>query len=273
MEKIYEFKKCVLKHSKWTICCRERHRTWPLNGPPVGIATQNFQMIVDHISVQNCLDLYQNHFQIIISYQDCLRLIILDVCRSVLGGFHQFIGVNISFSLAYCYESFCVLQLLQIDGSLGSCCEHPLLAKWNCLHCLPTIQENFAKLSKDPHRLARLIVCYVVWFYFHHLPSPWSNSGNMFLWLQFLSMRLAAVNPRIDFNLDSIFTAEVSIRHLQSCMYGIKLGIESSFGDSPSSCDKQLCFQPFIVLAGIKLLLYSFRAPLWRECLEIVLSP
>lgn len=32
----------------------------------------------------------------------------------------------------------------------------------------------------------------------------------MFLWLQFLSMRLAAVNPRIDFNVDALLAAEVS---------------------------------------------------------------
>lgn len=34
---------------------------------------------------------------------------------------------------------------------------------------------------------------------------------HVLLWLQFLSMRLAAVNPRIDFNLDSILAAEVSM--------------------------------------------------------------
>ncbi|XWS56231.1 hypothetical protein CRYUN_Cryun09bG0068200 [Craigia yunnanensis] len=56
--------------------------------------------------------------------------------------------------------------------------------------------------------------------------------------VEFLSMRLAAVNPRIDFNLDSILTAEVSIRHLLSCMSSLTLGIESSSCDSPSSCDK-----------------------------------
>lgn len=36
----------------------------------------------------------------------------------------------------------------------------------------------------------------------------------MFFSLQFLSMRLAAVNPRIDFNIDAVLAAEVSISEL-----------------------------------------------------------
>lgn len=35
-------------------------------------------------------------------------------------------------------------------------------------------------------------------------------NSDLFFWLQFLSMRLAAVNPRIDFNLDSILPPDVS---------------------------------------------------------------
>jgi len=35
------------------------------------------------------------------------------------------------------------------------------------------------------------------------------------LWLQILSMKLAAVNPRIDFSLDSLLATDVSYKFIQ----------------------------------------------------------
>lgn len=101
-----------------------------------------------------------------------------------------------------------------------------------CLHALSPVsfRHTFRSVVEDSHRsrLSHLrsersknCVAYFLVFGLYLSGIGSFPEGGLF-GLQFLSMRLAAVNPRVDFNLDSLFATEVSFPFLINLL---KLGV------------------------------------------------
>lgn len=70
--------------------------------------------------------------------------------------------------------------------------------------------------------MVKRLICFIFHSYLtaclNHLFFIWINSVELGVF-QFLSMRLAAVNPRVDVNIDSILAAEVSINASASFLF------------------------------------------------------